>query len=264
MGAQSDAVFAAVSSRHPGLMLLRDAWNGASTVSLDVWQFALEGTALREAGLTATELRLLLARGLVERRREVTRVSDRRRRFREVGSLTLSESDCYVLSEAGHQLLSGGTPEPNGASTDYVLQFVQTERRSSAVEAAGAAVVVSAVPQWDARHRELRIGRDVIKRLSHAAPSQELILSVFQEEGWPAEIDDPLPQKSRLDAKRRLRQTAKNLNRAQRPVRLLFVVNPDGQSIRWQIVAPVVGGAAGGRSRPERTLGDPSANGVGR
>ena len=94
------------------------------------------------------------------------------------------------------------------------------------------------VPVWDAGLHELRLGRRIIKRFRCPAPAQELILAVYEEEGWPPKIDDPLPMTSGIDPKRRLHQTIRNLNRAQRPHGIHFSVNGNGQSIRWELKHP--------------------------
>jgi hypothetical protein len=46
------------------------------------------------------------------------------------------------------------------------------------------------LPSWDRQRRELSIGRTVIKRYCVPAGNQEIILSAFQEEAWPAHIDE--------------------------------------------------------------------------
>jgi hypothetical protein len=70
------------------------------------------------------------------------------------------------------------------------------------------------------------------------APAQELILAAFQEEGWPPAIDDPLPSQFNQDPKRRLHYTVRNLNRGQKPIRIRFFINGNGETIRWKLVAP--------------------------
>jgi len=46
----------------------------------------------------------------------------------------------------------------------------------------------------------------------HRAPaaSQEAILAVFQEDGWPPRIDDPLGRGDGHDPRERLREAVKN------------------------------------------------------
>jgi hypothetical protein len=260
MVVDSEARLLPLAGKHPGLLLLRDAWVGAQAVSCDVWQFALEGTALQAVDLTPTDLRLLLARGWVDHRREITRPSDPQRRFRRVPSLALSVADCFVLTEAGYRLVTNVAPVSSHDPVSSTLPFILSDKRHTQALTNGATSVPfadSTRPHWDAKHRELRLGAEVIKRFTHAAPSQELILSAFQEEGWPVEIDDPLPLKGYADAKRRLRQTVKNLNRAQRLQHLQFVINPDGESLRWQLTGPIGPRSRVWEAHPGRTSREP-------
>jgi hypothetical protein len=98
------------SVEDPALVLLRDAWECARDGGVDPWQFAVEIEVLRLAGLTNTDLRWLVNRGLLEHRSEQTRPGDRTRRFRRSTprSLALSQRDCFILAEAGYQLASKG------------------------------------------------------------------------------------------------------------------------------------------------------------
>ena len=83
---------------------------------------------------------------------------------------------------------------------------------------------------------ELRLGTEIVKRFTRPAPAQELILAAFQEEGWPPAIDDPLPAQFNQDPKRHLHYTIRNLNRGQKPLRIRFFINGNGETICWQIV----------------------------
>jgi hypothetical protein len=88
-------------------------------------------------------------------------------------------------------------------------------------------------PGWDANLHELRMGARVVKRFKRPAESQELILTAFEEEGWPDVIDDPLPVEPGHDPKRRLHYTVHHLNRGQRPFLIQFHVNGNGESVYW-------------------------------
>jgi hypothetical protein len=61
----------------------------------------------------------------------------------------------------------------------------------------------------------LRDNGELIMRYRVPAENQTLILTVFQVEGWPEFIDDPLPQKDDLAPRQRLVNTSKSLNRNQ-------------------------------------------------
>jgi hypothetical protein len=67
-------------------------------------------------------------------------------------------------------------------------------------------------PRWDKVRRELWYGDHCCKRFRQRAPNQETILDVFQEEGWPARIDDPLPGSADMVRRQRLADTVRGLN----------------------------------------------------
>ena len=82
-----------------------------------------------------------------------------------------------------------------------------------ALQRPAAAILISR--DINPHHRELRYAGQVIKRYCVPAPNQELILTAFQEEGWPYCFDDPLPPVDDIDPKHRLQVTIKALNRSQ-------------------------------------------------
>jgi hypothetical protein len=89
-------------------------------------------------------------------------------------------------------------------------------------------------PVWDKDLNRLTLGDLVVKEYKTPAPNQQLILSVFQEEGWPPRIDDPLPPHPDLEPKRRLHETIISLNRNQRNRVLQFCGDGQGEGVRWQ------------------------------
>ncbi|HET6410120.1 MAG TPA: hypothetical protein VFG14_19680 [Chthoniobacteraceae bacterium] len=91
--------------------------------------------------------------------------------------------------------------------------------------------VPTSIPCWDAGRRELRLGRQLIKRFRTRADNQELILLAFEEEGWPVSIHNPLPPNGK-DSADRLRAAIKRLNRHQRVPLLRFRGNGE-QAICW-------------------------------
>lgn len=200
------------------LGVLRAAWDAARSCELDPWEFAVGIGEMWRAGVSETELRSLLARGLAEHANEVTQPKDGARRFQPVKSLALSESACFVITDEGRRLAARHS---NGHA-----------RRKIASRSERALLK----PFWDAKRRELWLGDVLVKRFTRPAPLQELILAAFQEQGWPAVIDDPLPGKK--DANQRLRrwQAAANLNRSQDPLRIRFTADARQQTISWQVL----------------------------
>ena len=92
---------------------------------------------------------------------------------------------------------------------------------------------VFSAPRWDPNRRELWLDGLLVKRFRQPSPNQEKILSVFQEEGWPSSIDDPLPQDFGQNPKRRLNQTISNLNRCHQTSLIRFEGDGTGESVMW-------------------------------
>ena len=72
--------------------------------------------------------------------------------------------------------------------------------------APGPEPCLNAKPRWDAILRVLTWNNKPVGAYARLAPNQAMILSAFEEEGWPTRIDDPLPRG-------RLRQTLKDLQK---------------------------------------------------
>jgi hypothetical protein len=89
---------------------------------------------------------------------------------------------------------------------------------------------------WDRTLRELWLDESLVKRFSSPAINQELILSAFEEEGWPPHIDDPLPPVIDIDPKLRLRDTISSLNRHQLLSIIRFHGDGRGTGIRWEVL----------------------------
>ena len=75
-----------------------------------------------------------------------------------------------------------------------------------------------------------------MKRFKWTAANQETILVAFEEEGWPARIDDPLPQQPEQDPKRRLSDTIKCLNRKQTNELIRFRGDGTGEGVTWELI----------------------------
>lgn len=212
------------STRNTVLQLLRDAWDFAHRHRVDVREFAVELAELQAAGISTVDLRALLLGGLIERAREVTRSNDTVRRFRKVRSLQLHQRDSFVLTEEGRRVLSRKSNGRASKRTDSAARRRTPNHRRTMR------------PTWDADLRELRLGSIVLKRFTRTASAQELLLAALQEEHWKPVIDDPLPVRPGADAKRRLRETVKSLNKSQNPRRIQFSVTGDGTKVAWQVV----------------------------
>jgi hypothetical protein len=76
----------------------------------------------------------------------------------------------------------------------------------------------------------------VVKRFRKHSPNQELLLQAFDEAGWPAEIDDPLPMTDDIVPEERLRETVKQLQRTVTPRTIRFGVTGGGRRAYWRVV----------------------------
>jgi hypothetical protein len=189
-------------------------WHRAST-----WQYATEIRTLRALGLAEIDLRSLISHRLVEQRVETTGLTSRRRTFRRVKNLALFARGCFVLTKRGMRLAS---------QSQAFGQGVIERRRTPSTCAHMAA------PEWDFTMRILSVGSNVVKVFRRAAPNQELILTAFQEQEWAVRIDDPLPRRPGVDARIRLHDTIKNLNRGHLHPSLRFRGDGSGRGICWE------------------------------
>lgn len=194
---------------------LLEARHGAEALKVNLWTLAVEMSSLLNTGCSLTELRLLIAAGFADHAEDVTQPSDRDRSFRPEPEMIFGPRSCFVLTEAGAGLVArlAETDATNGAPNDRV------GRR---------------VPQWNAANRELSVDGGVVKRFRRPAPTLELVLSAFEEEGWPPHLDDPLPPEHNIDPQQRLRDTVRRLNGCQEPMRIRFESDGLGAGIRWE------------------------------
>lgn len=214
-----------------GLISLLEARDYARDLQTSIWDFAVELATLRELQLTKSDLRWMLGRNLVEQAIEVTLMGDAERSFRQPMRPLFSKRACFVLTPAGAAMAR----ELRG-ETDTRSALVM---RSSVAPSWPAALAAQAlVPKWDRDRQELKVGTILVKRFRVPAANQEAILAAFEEESWPARIDDPLPPHHEQSPKRRLQETIKSLNRNQKQGLIRFLGDGSGQGVRWEIAEP--------------------------
>lgn len=212
-----------LASCQPGLTILLEALESAKELQRDIWDFAVEIHNLRSAGLTSSNLRWLLCKGYAEHAVETTRPQAAQRTFRPAGNLMLCQGSCFVLTPAGATLARVGCPVPQKCSTPKQAPAPSSQPADW-----------SEAPRWDGERHELRWGAKLVKRFREPARNQELILAAFEEEGWPPHIDDPLPSPLSCDAKRRLHDTIKRLNRRQVNRLIRFRSDGSGSGVIWE------------------------------
>jgi hypothetical protein len=89
-------------------------------------------------------------------------------------------------------------------------------------------------PRWDAEQRILWFAGQVMARFHVPAENQERVLNAFEEEDWRPRIDDPLPPRTDVSAKRRLHDTILRLNRHQVRRLLRFRGDGTGEGVCWE------------------------------
>ncbi len=68
------------------------------------------------------------------------------------------------------------------------------------------------------------------------AENQARLVEAWEEAGWPRRFDDPLPPTHDVDAKTRLRNTLKRLNRHQVHCLLHFAGDGTGRCAIWTAI----------------------------
>ncbi len=208
--------------------ILREASDYADRTTGDPWEFAVEIQELRDLGLAANDLRFLVRKGLVEHAREVTGVGQDGRNFQQTGDLTFTKRTCFILTQDGVALSQGTSGAKSGGNGSTPAPILALEEP--------AADPITTLPTWDPERRELRIRDRVVKQFKWQAENQERVLAAFDEEGWPFRIDDPLPPQGEQDAKRRLSDTIKCLNRKQANELVHFRGDGTGEGVVWERV----------------------------
>ena len=222
------------------LRLLRHAGHLADDCARPRVEFAVSLGELRWAGVSAADLRWLLEKRLVVHWWLPAPDAETRKLVEAPNDAMLSERSCLCLTDAGVRVaesLEGrarGVPHNDGnnselASNDFLIRGPHFLRESGEAFAGP--------PSWDSERHELWCGSVLIKRFKWRASNQERILAAFEEEGWPARIDDPLPPRAEIDSKRRLGDTIKCLNRNHLAAILKFVGDGSGQGVIWEFQA---------------------------
>ena len=210
------------------LQVLQRALQSATDHQRDPWDFSIEISELTNLGIGKHQLRVMVCQGVISHKRETTVTGQNYRSFDPEQDVVLSERSCFVISETGmHQL------ESTVSRKEPLMRKPHFKTKDLAVNDSP-----NGAPVWDQKRRELRLGDVIVKRFKWPAGNQEQVLQAFQEEGWPAKIDDPLPPHPNICPKRRLHDTIKCLNRRQINGSLKFRGDGTGQGVLVEIRAP--------------------------
>jgi hypothetical protein len=211
------------------LSALLRALEYAQSTRRPAWDFAVDVEQLRATGLTDCDLRWLTCKGFVKHALETSQPSGMQRTFDDEPNLRLSECSSFILTQRGMLLTKRLLATFVAPATDLDHRSLPTAPELVPCD--------ERIPIWDGQRRELRMGQTLIKRYCVPAENQEIVLSAFQEEAWPAHIDDPLPPAEEIDPKRRLHATIQRLNCNQKVRLLHFHGDGYGRGIRWERVS---------------------------
>jgi hypothetical protein len=219
------------------MMELLAAHQYAIDARRDPWDFSLKIHELQALGLKENDFRWLICKQFVRHAREITLPADPRRAFRPEGGLTFSKRTCFIISDEGiafarrllAEVASPQTPSlpggPHHSPTD--------------LPAGNGSAPAIARPHWDPQRRELRLDGHLVKRFRVPSPNQESILHAFEEEGWPARVDDPLSPEPEQNPKRRLNDTIKSLNQHHQATVLRFRADGCSEGVCWELTPEI-------------------------
>ena len=180
------------ASFRSALSLLLKASQYALDSRSDRWQFAVELSELTSAGRDAHRHSLADPARLWRARQGDHRAGRRRTVVSKLGADQLSNR--YVRGAFQRR---GLDPGPRVGPLAAGSRPVGRRHAPAESEQAGAIAPAHTIPDWDATRRELRYRGQVVKRYRVPAKNQSLVLTAFQEEGWPGYIDDPLASLAR-------------------------------------------------------------------
>lgn len=208
-----------------GLAALLRAHECAQNANANTWDFALHVSGLFQNGMSVSDVRWLIAKGFAEHGHETSVYGEPHRAFRRAEGFVIDVATCMVLTPAGVNLAET-LDKPLDAGPESWPRM--TDRST----------IPPDVPYWDSSRRELSVAGTVIKRYRVPAQNQELILSAFQEEGWPHHIFDPLPTNRNINTHVRLHDAINRLNGCQKFPLVRFHGNGSGNGISWELRQP--------------------------
>jgi hypothetical protein len=201
------------------LALLLQATAFARRLGRSKWDFGVDGRFLKAAGLTLSQLHWLTEWNYVELAKIAPRRLNRKRADFPPAHTSWSGETRAVL-----------TPKGEKAARRICAT---ASKQGEVFPSATLSRLYSLAPTWNAVERRLSFEDLVVKTFLQPAANQELILAAFEEEGWPHGIDDPLPPRAGLSAKRRLHDAIKNLNRCQQHCLICFRGDGSGRRVVW-------------------------------
>ena len=108
------------------LQALAESYACAEYHGIDRWQLAIPIDELESAGVSQSELRRLVAGGLLAHAREITSCDDPYRVFDSSGRFTFSASSCFVLTPLGHAFAKNDSRVAAGSECSEIEQSDHT------------------------------------------------------------------------------------------------------------------------------------------
>ncbi|MFO1040748.1 MAG: hypothetical protein U0941_03130 [Planctomycetaceae bacterium] len=219
------------SGMKAGLAALLRAHDCAQDAEASTWDFALHVSELFQNGMSMSDIRWLIAKGFTEHGQETSVYGKPHRTFRQTDGFVIDIATCFVLTPAGVNLAQTVSMQSRAALQSSPLT-------TSLSATTNLSTISSHTPYWDSGRRELSVAGTMIKRFRVPAQNQELILSAFQEEGWPHHIYDPLPTNRKINTHVRLHDAINRLNGCQKLPLVRFHGNGSGNGISWELRQP--------------------------
>ena len=194
-----------------GLERTYAAWEFAKSCQQNLWDFAVEIRELNDLGIENHSIRWLICHRLIQHAIECSGPTDVKRKFACAQNLSIETRSCFTITTQGRNLIS-------------ILKTLEGSMSDS--DDNGSLF-------WDSGRRELKLNGKTIRAFKWPAKNQERILRVFQEEGWPDRIDDPLPP-TEVCPKKKLHDTIKCLNRGVKGKGIRFRGDGTGQGVIWE------------------------------
>ena len=169
------------------LRLLLEVSEFARATSESQWTFAIGIGEFRRGGVAQRHLRWLIAKGYIEHAHEKAVLGGEFQTCPNRGRQRFAEDSCFVITPTGSRFAK------------EIAVSGSAQLGASVIHALDDSLI------WDADRRELWHWGLVVKTYRRPAPLQEIILSCFQEDGWPAHIDDPLSGAGSADPQQRIR-----------------------------------------------------------
>ncbi len=222
------------------LVLLLQAYDRATKLGHEKWDFALEIQALKEVGVNHNDLRTLICQGIAEHLIEQTRTGSEHRTYRLPRGLRIGRRSCFALATEALAIVRkvAHQTEMNGCHRVSENRFVDAAPMPTPKGPIGLTSVNDAEPAkptFDPVMRTLSLGSSLVKAFRVPAQNQIIILSAFQEDNWPPILDDPLPPQPEQEPKKRLRDTIRCLNRNQKRCLIKFFGDGQGLGVGWKI-----------------------------